>query len=178
MWMCTWTRPCSGLRRYENAKFDTKFYKFSMFEGTYLCVLSWHIVRTRLGLRSSRMHRKRRNRHHQIHADDNGRIRLSIVVTSWRRSNLGRRTYHTPLTIDSAFTLFFLVAMNLCLDVRLWWKFVDLFCLVGMTYFVWSVWTFVILNLCHEFMNLCVQVVNLWSSEYVNVWTRCVNLSL
>jgi hypothetical protein len=85
----------------------------------------------RLGLLNSRMNQLWRNMHHHVHIDDNGRIQLSIVVTSWRRSGLGRRTDRTPLSIDSTVTLFFLVAINLCLDVWLLWKFMDLFCLVA-----------------------------------------------
>jgi hypothetical protein len=85
-----------------------------------------------LGLHRSRMHRKWLNRHHHNNADVNRRIRLSIVVTSCRRSGLGRRTYCTPPGIDLVVTLFSLFVRNLCLDVRLWWKFVDLVCFIVM----------------------------------------------
>jgi hypothetical protein len=141
----------------------------------------------RLDLRSSRMHRKWCNMYHHNHADNNGRIRLSIVVMSCRRSGLGRRTYRTPPRIDFAVTLFSLIIMNLCLDVRLCWKVVDLFCFIVMNLCLdgtlwWKIATlwwrrFIVMNLCLDASSDCVIVSTcyVWSYECVNLfWLRLV----
>jgi hypothetical protein len=122
----------------------TKFYNFLTLECTYLCVLSWLIVRMRLGLRHSTRHRKRRSKHLHDHADVNARIRVSIVLTSCRRSSQGRRTYRTPPGIDGwkfldlfcryelVFGCYIVIEYcYLCLDAILWWKFVDLLSFVS-----------------------------------------------
>jgi hypothetical protein len=70
------------------------------FECTYLCVWSWFVVRTRLDLYSSMMHRKWRIKYLHNHTDVTARIWVPIVLTSCRTSGLGRRTYRTPPGID------------------------------------------------------------------------------
>jgi hypothetical protein len=108
----------------------------------------------RLGLHSLRMHQLRRNGHHNIHANDNGRIRLSIVVTSWRTSGLGRRMHRTPRQ---------LIRLSRCFSWSLWTYVWMLDCDGNLwTCFVWSLRTYVWMLDCDG--NLCPRC------EFVKFW--------
>jgi hypothetical protein len=92
------------------------------------------------------MHQKRRSKHLHNHADVTTRIRVSIVLMSCRRSDLGRRIYRTPPGIDLAITLFALLVMNLCLDV--------LFHRYGLVF-----GCYIVIEYCYIVMEICELVI-------------------
>jgi hypothetical protein len=76
-----------------------RIFLLSIYIASYLNVLGCllcPIGRMRLEVPSSMMHRLRLKRHHHVHADANGEILPSKVVTSYRRSGLGRRRHTHP----------------------------------------------------------------------------------
>jgi hypothetical protein len=152
-----------------------------------LMCLVMTIVRMRLGLRSSTMHRKWCNKHLHDHTNVNTRIRVSIVLTSCRRSSLGRRMYCTAPRIDGwifldlfrRYGLVFgcYIVMEycyLCLDATLWLKFVDLL------FFVPNYVSMLVLKnwLCWCVKNLFwLQLVRPEFQQHMGGWTSHARLS-
>jgi hypothetical protein len=107
----------------------------------------------------------------------------NVMSEKWPR----KKNVCTPPRIDFAVTLFSLIIMNLCLDVRLCWKVVDLFCFIVMNLCLdgtlwWKIATlwwrrFIVMNLCLDASSDCVIVSTcyVWSYECVNLfWLRLV----
>jgi hypothetical protein len=138
-----------------------------MFHSTYFFVLSWHIVRMRLGVLNY-MTLYLWPRPHHPHVDTNGGILASRVVTSCLRSGPRRRRCLTHPVTD----LFIYLACacstltlwpSMCVDDEhccVWTK--NLFC------FMSRCW---ILDYCHyQLVPWSCECVNLASCEFVKLW--------
>jgi hypothetical protein len=137
-----------------------------MFCNTYYFVLSWFIVRMRLGVLSYRMLYLWPSRHH-LHADISGGTIASRVVTSCcSRARRRRGLTHRAVELCSLFMWNFDIMTILCCDSRL---------LFLCTFVVMNLTDSGLLMLCTFLtttgdVNLWICVSKLTISEVLNMW--------
>jgi hypothetical protein len=140
-----------------------------MFHNTYCFVLSWHIVRMRLGVLSYRTLCLWSSPHH-LHTDASGGTLASRVVTSCRSH--GRRKIRGLTHPTADLFSFFDVITILCRGFGL--LLLCMFVVMNLAdYGLLSLCTFVVMNLCREFVCWSCLFVKLWICECVDWLVMC-----